>query len=85
MAVTASSARPSTNLRIWFAPPSYDTISDMYKGALAVTSQFRVHVLEYNDRYVNPMSGGYRDLQFAVEVDGHVCEDFFDYVFSFFL
>ena len=51
----------------------YDTIPAMYGGATAAMRHFP-RVLEYNDRYAEPMSGDYRDLQIAVECQGHVCE-----------
>ena len=44
----------------------YETISDMYKGALTVLTRFRGRVREFNDRYLLPMSGGYRDLQIVL-------------------
>merc|ERR1712060_99162 len=54
---------------------TYNTISQMYTGLEEVVKQFgKDNVLEFNDRYQKPMSGGYRDLQLTVKVDGHVCE-----------
>ena len=54
----------------------YETISDMYGGALAALSRFRGRVREYNDRYMHPMDGGYRDLKFLVAYgdDDFICE-----------
>ena len=54
----------------------YETISDMYRGALAALTQFRGRVREFNDRYMQPLDGGYRDLQFVIAYGDHdyLCE-----------
>ena len=52
----------------------YHTISAMYHGALATLEFFQGRVREYNDRYLQERPSGYRDLQFVVEQDGHLCE-----------
>ena len=54
----------------------YETISDMYRGALAALTQFRGRVREFNDRYMQPLDGGYRDLQFVIAYgdDDFLCE-----------
>ena len=52
----------------------YNSISEAYIGAQALVDHFKADVLEMNDRYHNPMPGGYRDIQFTIKCDDHLCE-----------
>eukprot|EP00526_Cylindrotheca_closterium_P000387 CAMPEP_0113635672 /NCGR_PEP_ID=MMETSP0017_2-20120614/18597_1 /TAXON_ID=2856 /ORGANISM="Cylindrotheca closterium" /LENGTH=887 /DNA_ID=CAMNT_0000546467 /DNA_START=81 /DNA_END=2741 /DNA_ORIENTATION=+ /assembly_acc=CAM_ASM_000147 len=53
----------------------YDTMKDLYAGLEALIEHFgRDNVLEVNDRYQNPMTGGYRDVQCSIKFQDHVCE-----------
>ena len=40
----------------------------------AIVEDCELEVVEYNDRYMKPMAGGYRDLQLAARFRGHVVE-----------
>ena len=53
----------------------YADISSMYAALEAVVDLFQEHnVHELNDRYCEPMDGGYRDLQLVVSIDDIKCE-----------
>eukprot|EP00435_Cladocopium_sp_Y103_P069505 s1579_g33.t1 len=55
----------------------YDDIQSMYDG-LNVLEQLHqdqeLEIIEFNDRYQNPMPGNYRDLQLSVRIEEMVCE-----------
>ncbi|CAE7721508.1 unnamed protein product [Symbiodinium sp. CCMP2592] len=52
----------------------YKNLDDMYKGLRAIHEDEEIDIIECNDRYMNPLDGGYRDLQLSLRIDGMVCE-----------
>ncbi|CAE7721494.1 unnamed protein product [Symbiodinium sp. CCMP2592] len=52
----------------------YKNLDDMYKGLRAIHEDEQIDIIECNDRYMNPLDGGYRDLQLSLRIDGMVCE-----------
>ncbi|GMI14656.1 hypothetical protein TrLO_g7180 [Triparma laevis f. longispina] len=54
---------------------AFEDMEKMYAGLNKVVDVLGVNnIREFNDRYVQPMAGNYRDLQLLVAVDDHVCE-----------
>ena len=53
---------------------SYRDIKSMYGGLLNIASSPDLEVREFNDRYQNPLAGGYRDLQLVVCFEGFMGE-----------
>ncbi|GMI05063.1 hypothetical protein TrVE_jg13274 [Triparma verrucosa] len=53
----------------------FDDMEQMYRGLEEVVKILTTsNIREFNDRYVQPMAGNYRDLQLLIAVDEHVCE-----------
>ncbi|CAE7485487.1 unnamed protein product [Symbiodinium sp. CCMP2592] len=52
----------------------YKNLDDMYKGLRAIHEDEEIDIIECNDRYMNPLDGGYRDLQLSLRIEGMVCE-----------
>ena len=53
----------------------FDDMEQMYRGLEEVVKILTPsNIREFNDRYVQPMAGNYRDLQLLSDVDEHVCE-----------
>ncbi|CAE7708352.1 unnamed protein product [Symbiodinium sp. CCMP2456] len=52
----------------------YQNLDDMYKGLRAIHEDEEIDIIECNDRYMNPLDGGYRDLQLSLRIEGMVCE-----------
>ncbi|CAJ1934938.1 unnamed protein product [Cylindrotheca closterium] len=52
----------------------FQTMESMYAGLKVVVEHFGENIKEVNDRYQEPFDNGYRDIQLAVCVDGHICE-----------
>jgi len=50
----------------------FATIHDLYKGLEEAITYFTVK--EFNDRYQEPLDGGYRDIQLVIDIDGYMCE-----------
>lgn len=55
----------------------YHDIRSMYEG-LKLLDQLhkegKMEIVEFNDRYLTPMPGNYRDLQLSVKIDGMISE-----------
>jgi hypothetical protein len=49
-------------------------IASLYKGLESTIQFFGDNVREMNDRYQDPMTGGYRDIQLVINFQGHMCE-----------
>ena len=52
----------------------YDSLASMYKGLDVVHEDQEIQIIEFNDRYLNHLAGGYRDLQLSVGMHGMVAE-----------
>ena len=52
----------------------HKTLEGMYHCLRAIVEDCELEIVEYNDRYMKPMAGGYRDLQLAARYRGHVVE-----------
>jgi hypothetical protein len=52
----------------------FGDLASLYAGLQAVVDQFGEGVQELNDRYMQPLAGGYRDVQLVVRFEGHMCE-----------
>ena len=52
----------------------YPDLDAMYAGLRAVVDEFGADARELNDRYMEPVGEGYRDIQLVVCHDGHMCE-----------
>ncbi|CAE7649093.1 unnamed protein product [Symbiodinium sp. CCMP2456] len=52
----------------------YQNLDDMYKGLRAIHEDREMDIIECNDRYMNPLDGGYRDIQLILRIEGMVCE-----------
>mmetsp|Transcript_4973 Transcript_4973/g.5770 ORF Transcript_4973/g.5770 Transcript_4973/m.5770 type:complete len:475 (-) Transcript_4973:278-1702(-) len=52
----------------------FPDIPSMYQGAQMVFKHGRIKVKEFNDRYQHPKKGGYRDIQFVIEIENFMCE-----------
>jgi len=53
---------------------SYKDISKMYVGLKVIAEESGDKLKEVNDRYQQPLPGGYRDLQLILEHKEHMCE-----------
>ena len=52
----------------------FGDLASLYAGLQAVVDHFGEGVQELNDRYMQPLAGGYRDIQLVVRFEGHMCE-----------
>jgi len=52
----------------------FRSIEDLYDGLENIVQHFGDSVKELNDRYQDPLPGGYRDIQTVVRFQGHMCE-----------
>ena len=52
----------------------FGDLASLYAGLQAVVDHFGEGVQELNDRYMQPLAGGYRDVQLVVRFEGHMCE-----------
>ncbi|CAE7519820.1 XBAT32 [Symbiodinium sp. CCMP2592] len=52
----------------------YDSLASMYKGLDVIHGDKDIQIIEFNDRYLNHLAGGYRDLQLSVRMHGMVAE-----------
>ncbi|CAJ1941825.1 unnamed protein product, partial [Cylindrotheca closterium] len=52
----------------------FTNVEDLYDGLNTLIQHFGDNVKELNDRYQDPLPGGYRDIQTVVAFEGHMCE-----------
>lgn len=55
----------------------YHDIRSMYEGLKLLDKlhkEGKMEIVEFNDRYLTPMPGNYRDLQLSVKIDGMISE-----------
>lgn len=54
---------------------SYHRLDDLYSGLVALQQDRQVQVVRFEDRFLNPQDGGYRDVQMMLSTSsGHVAE-----------
>lgn len=54
---------------------SYQTVNDLYAGLASLSTNPRLHVVRFEDRFREPQDSGYRDIQFLVRTStGHIGE-----------
>ena len=46
----------------------------MYHCLVETVENSDLEIVEFNDRYLEPLAGGYRDLQVLIAYHGYVCE-----------
>ena len=51
-----------------------DSLASMYKVLDVIHGDKDIQIIEFNDRYLNHLAGGYRDLQLSVRMHGMVAE-----------
>ena len=53
---------------------AFGDLKSLYAGVDDIITYFNGNVKEYNDRYLEPLEGGYRDIQMVVQFQGVMCE-----------
>ncbi|MBF6412285.1 toxin glutamine deamidase domain-containing protein [Nocardia cyriacigeorgica] len=53
----------------------FDSVSDIYRAAGLLASDERIEIVDFDDRFNEPVGSGYRDLQMKVRMpNGHIAE-----------
>ncbi|WP_280480328.1 toxin glutamine deamidase domain-containing protein [Nocardia cyriacigeorgica] len=53
----------------------FDTVSDIYRAAELLANDERIEIVDFEDRFAEPVGSGYRDLQMKVRMpNGHIAE-----------
>ncbi|WBC18189.1 toxin glutamine deamidase domain-containing protein [Micromonospora sp. WMMA1998] len=54
---------------------SYRTLNDLYAGLASLSTDPRVQIADFDDRFRKPQDSGYRDIQFSLRTStGHIAE-----------
>ncbi|MFI7425542.1 toxin glutamine deamidase domain-containing protein [Micromonospora sp. NPDC049836] len=54
---------------------SYQRLADLYSGLVALQQDSQVRIVRFEDRFLDPQDGGYRDVQMMLSTSsGHVAE-----------
>ncbi|MET7832166.1 toxin glutamine deamidase domain-containing protein [Micromonospora sediminicola] len=54
---------------------SYQTLNDLYAGLASLSTDPRVQIADFDDRFRTPQDSGYRDIQFSLRTStGHIAE-----------
>ncbi|WP_280451976.1 toxin glutamine deamidase domain-containing protein [Nocardia cyriacigeorgica] len=53
----------------------FDTVADIYRAAELLANDSRIQIVDFDDRFAEPVGSGYRDLQMKVRMpNGHIAE-----------